>query len=928
MTANSVFVGRSAELARLSELLDQAREGRSGGVFLLGDAGVGKSRLLGEAKRMAAERGVRVASAACLPLTTPLPLDPVLQLLRSLGHPVRASVGDSPRDMFWIVLERLQQASVPGPLLLSLDDVQWSDGATIDLVHYCLARLTDLPLAWLLTARSARSQVRLVHRLEREGLLERLELGTLSGQETRELTESLLDGSNVSEDVIDILYTRTGGNPFLCVELLRALSSTGAAGRLSGAGAPGAVEALVPATVRDAIEDRADRLSPTARAALDWAAVLPEPFVFEELEAVAGAGSGNAPEELADAGFLLGGEDGRWRFLHSIIRDSVYRQLPQAERIRRHARVADALAAGPLARLAPQLERARRWRQAAKAYLKLGEAALNAGEGADAARLYEHAEQLAGVANDELLRRRAGAGRVLALLRAGAGQEARRTASALRSALRIESEPDERLRFLGSYAMALMLVHDTADIESARDALEEAAPLIEHAKGPALADALATRAWFSLRTGERTLALADAEIAADLARASDDARLEARVLNSLGLAVGMNRSAVEGVGILERAAELAFKASLPVEAGRAYVNLSFLDSFAGDTLSAQAHLHAGLAIEGLPASLTAVMHSNMGFFEAELGDLDAGLAHELAALRVAARGGPLTRVKVACDLTYVHLWRGELAAARRLLESYELLPGDIKCTPASELWGFLLEEEGAPAEALAPYRKGAVLFDPISVNCEAGVARTAAAIGDPAAARAALARMDRLVQRWPVGEWMREEARGWVATGEGRTDEAIQRFRAAADRSSRAYDSVRLRLEAARLAASREQVRAAIEEFEQMGAVHAADRARSIARGLGMRPGRRQRRGGLLSGREQEVARLVAAGKTNAEIAAALYLSPRTVERHVGNVLAKLGYRSRVQIVTEAAAGRLPGAANTTRVASQRLNLTEEAIGP
>ena len=174
---------------------------------------------------------------------------------------------------------------------------------------------------------------------------------------------------------------------------------------------------------------------------------------------------------------------------------------------------------------------------------------------------------------------------------------------------------------------------------------------------------------------------------------------------------------------------------------------------------------------------------------------------------------------------------------------------------------------------------------------------------------------------------MREEARGWVAAGEHRLEDAIEHLRAAAAGSNQAYDAARLRLEAARLAGDLEELKASIEEFDRMGARRAADRARAIARGFGMRPGRRRNPAGVLSAREQEVAQLVGAGQTNAEIAAALFLSPRTVERHVGNILTKLGYRSRIQIATEAAAGRLPGAANTTRVASQRLNLTEEAIG-
>jgi DNA-binding NarL/FixJ family response regulator len=104
-----------------------------------------------------------------------------------------------------------------------------------------------------------------------------------------------------------------------------------------------------------------------------------------------------------------------------------------------------------------------------------------------------------------------------------------------------------------------------------------------------------------------------------------------------------------------------------------------------------------------------------------------------------------------------------------------------------------------------------------------------------------------------------------------------------------------------------------------MGARHAADRARAMARSLGMRPGRRHVAEGGLSAREQEVAQLVVSGQTNSEIAAALYLSPRTVERHVGNILTKLGYRSRVEIAREVATGHPPGARAAARAAAQPL---------
>jgi DNA-binding CsgD family transcriptional regulator len=894
-----VFVGRSAELEKVSSLLDEVEHGRAAGLFVLGEAGVGKSSLISEAQRMASRRGVRVASAACLPLTAPLPLDPVVDLLRTLGQPLGFAVGESPREVFWTVVEHLEQASVPGPLLLCLDDLQWSDAATIDVVHYCLARLSDLPLGWLLAARSGRSQSRVVHRLEREGLLEHLELGTFSASETRLLAEAVLGTSEVSENVLTALYQRTDGNPFLCVELLHALSGT--TGRAEADG-------LVPATIADAIEDRADRLSVTARAALDWAACLPEPFGFEELEAVGGPGVGDAPEELADAGFLVHGPDGSWSFLHSMIRDAVYGRLPEADRVRRHGLVADALKSGPPERLAPQLEYARRWIESAHVYLRLGHSALNAAQAEDAARLFDHAEKLARIGGDEQLVRRARMGRVLGLLHTDDENGARHAADALRAELRTRADPAERLGFLSRYATELLFVR--FNLALAREVLDEAEPLMESAAPVTLAAALAARAWIELRLGEGDSALADAQTAAELLPADSDRALEARVLNTLGLAVGMLRSVPEGKEILERAVNRALEGDLPAEAVRAYVNHSFLDELSGDTEAVSKHSTLALSVRGAPPALTAVLRANLAFAEADRGNLDSGLAHGLAAVRIAEPGE--ARMLAESALAYVHLWRGELQSVRRILESWRFDAGGVIDARSAELWGQLLEEEGTPAESLTRYNQGAALEDPMPrLSCELGVARTAVSIGDLDNAREALALMDEVVARSPGGEWMREEALGWIAVGEDRTGDATAHLRSAAAGSTRAYDTARLRLEAARLAGDRDEVLAAIDEFEQMGARRAADRARAVARNLGMRPGRRRRATGVLTAREEEVAQLVAAGQTNAEIAATLYLSPRTVERHVGNILMKLGYRSRVEIAREVATGHLPGARGT-----------------
>ena len=117
------------------------------------------------------------------------------------------------------------------------------------------------------------------------------------------------------------------------------------------------------------------------------------------------------------------------------------------------------------------------------------------------------------------------------------------------------------------------------------------------------------------------------------------------------------------------------------------------------------------------------------------------------------------------------------------------------------------------------------------------------------------------------------------------------------------------------LTGNRELFSEAIDAFDSLGATAAGDRARSLARAHGLRPGRKREGRGNLSEREISVALLVASGKTNVEIGDLLHVSPRTVEYHLGNVMSKCGLRSRVEIAIRVAAGTLLGGSETTTTA-------------
>jgi DNA-binding CsgD family transcriptional regulator len=896
------LAGRREDLARIDKLLDAAGRGRAAALVLLGSPGLGKSRLLAESCRRATEAGIVNAHIACLPLSEPLPFEPIRALVRQQGETIAPASGHSHHEVFWDVVARLERRAVEAPLLLCIDDLQWSDAGTLELIHYCLARLADAPIAWLLTARPVDAVRLWSHRLDRAGLAEISQLSSLSLAETDQLVNAILGPERVASDLSSLVFERTGGNPFLCEELLRSLAGT--AVEHDGTVHAAALE-LVPVAVGAAVLDRLSRLGADARSALEWASILPVPFTRAEIEAVAGADAAFAVDLLEEESFLVHDPEG-WRFLHAILRDAVYQGRPERERVRRHGLVADSMADGSAERRAPQLAAAERWSVAAKAYLELATAALDRGEGSDALRLTDRALELAQQSNDQRLCQKARAGRVLALLRSGNAEVALVEARDVRALFRTEARPDDRLEFLSTLAMAL--VEDAANVDGALEVLDEASPLIGESDGALLAKALSIRALILAVAKQARLALPDAERAVEIAASTGDPGLEARALNALGLAVGVARNPRDGMRILERAAAYGHLAGAAAETARARINLAFLAELAGDLQTSMINSRLAVEIKGVPPSVAVLARANRACVLYEQGDLDGALADLLAAMRMAEQAGAHAEAMVAGPLVKVHLYRGELAAARRVLERVDgLATFGYKLDLA---WGTLLEEEGALEDALESYRRGAAGDDDSdSPDCLAGMAAMAVLVGDLVLARDSVSKLREAADLWPgVGNWFLSAARGWLALGEGREDEATACFSAAVSQCFTAHPANRLRLEVARLSRDRDLMLQVISEFERMGAFRDADRARALARELGMRPGRKRSHGDLLSTREQEVAQLVAAGQTNAEIARALFLSPRTVERHVSNILTKLDYRSRIQIATEAAAGRLPGA--------------------
>ena len=380
------LVAREVEMTRLLATLDTVQAGTGQLVLLVGEPGVGKTRLAQEVLQAARAQGfggvtgrcyapqatvpyypflealVRAAAAAPLALRSALPLEwpEVARLIpdQRLGTPgARAtsptpplegggSVGDQQQRLFWQVTGFLQALAAEQPLALLLDDLHWADGASLELLLHLTRQTRNRPILLLGTYRE--SEVPADHPLAvgvrdliRAQLVERIELQQLSREGTAALLSATLEGGDVSEGVTDLIHSPTEGNAFFVQELLRTLLERGEI--LQGSDGwweprAGAV-AAVPMTVQAAVLERVSRLSPAAQEMLGLASVLGQRFRFDDLLTTSRQ-IPQTPEALASAAAPPGGSEAESQLeavLEEAVRARVLREVGGSEYVFSHA---------------------------------------------------------------------------------------------------------------------------------------------------------------------------------------------------------------------------------------------------------------------------------------------------------------------------------------------------------------------------------------------------------------------------------------------------------------------------------------------------------------------------------------------------------------------------------------------------------------
>lgn len=900
------LVGRQDCVEIIAGVVHRVRQGRFAVVEVSGEPGIGKSRVLAEAARLAREAGLVVHAGRATQFEREIPL----ATFRDSFRQVRIDGSDADRFGVYSAVRRHLECAVGGAALV-LDDLQWADQASVELVEFLIRHPSEAPVFVVVAFRGSRPPVRVVDAITRAGeSATRLHLGPLTATDVRELLPS------VADDRRDLLMRASRGNP-LYLRALTRLTDASLADLVRESDGDGDEAVPVDEFTRRilrtlvvdvaALDERVQRVAYAAAVVGDHAAIdlvahvadLPESIVVIALDQLCWAG--------------LGDMDGAWFcYPHPLIRAAAHELAGPAWRVRAHARAARYLREhnGPLHLVAHHVERsaqygddlststlvqagrsvvfqapgtAARWLGTALRVLAttgpmhaqrpvvMLQYARALGLAGDLGRSWEVLQEL--LCDGNPVRAEAAAfGMVIARFRGDLD-----TASAL-----IHAElPQARRDPAAEGKLRVQLAALAALNEQADDAMDHARRAVDLLDGqrPALASAArALEAWGAVYAGHLTEARTAAGAAARLLNTVSDVTL---------------RPHVELLG-----------------------PLAWAEMRLGDLTAATAHLERAHAVveqarhsSALPYLM--VVHAALA---TRLGRVDDALRFAEQAALLADQVGSL-EMRAMADAVRIRplLWTSGPAAA--LAAADGLADGT---RPRSRTWWRIGQLDLAIAHTVAADVRPGLTF--LTDPDVAWPADPTTEVARQVAIAKALARTDAVDEAWRAADTAEAVAttagldyerglswyaRAFVAARAGRLDQATSLATQAATMFAATSAPVE-EAQAHHLAGVAHSRRGDHDrgeaEFALAKAGHDACGAHWLASTVDLdrqryafSPG--ERSAGLLTRREREIADLVATGLSNQEIATRLFLSRRTVESHLSHIFPKLNVRTRSALV-------------------------------
>ncbi|WP_406313274.1 LuxR C-terminal-related transcriptional regulator [Streptosporangium sp. NBC_01639] len=934
------LVGRNDELAELLSAVTRA----PAVAVIEGESGIGKTRLVTELAARPELAGHRILIGGCGRIREPFPLGPILDALRGMAaylvpenlspltgvlrplmpelapllpaapEPLDDRAGERHR-VFRALAEVLGSL---GRVVLVAEDMHWADEQTVDFIGYLLA---DPPpeLSVVITFRGedVGLDVRtLTTRLPGSVARAHVILKPLNVEQTSVMMASILAADRISEEFAEYLCERTSGLPLVIQELLALLRDRGTLIRRGGGWARKTIDELnVPAGLRDLVLERVSRLSPGARAVAEAAAVLQVAVPVSVLVATGRVGREEALEgldEVLQSG-LFAERSGMMGFRHILAAQAVYESIPLPRRQSLHGRAAtavEALRPLPLGQVAHHLRHAGlvdAWVDAAE---KAADQAFELGDDTEAAHLLGEVLEHANLGDER---------RTLLAVKLGWAATQLLHAPNVIDLLSdvLAQEPPGELRGQLRFLLGLLYERQGVEPERQRQIMAEAVEdLIGHR--PDLAAWAMTGLGVPMVPG---VPLAEHVTWLDRALESvssiEDPVHTVFLLGKVAMvltSIGDSRWA----GLTDRILEMTGGSPRRRREVNAYYSLGQAACVAGWHELAERLLTAALAAaDGCDSTRETeyVCRTDLALVAFCRGSWDE-LDEEIVFLVERLSDRPHNSIVVETVAACLALARGDAGARGALRDvirrttssgAFDLLPFPVSAVIR------LATAQGEPEAAIATTAETFAVWEakelwPLAVRAMPALVEALVAAGRQAEAGELVERYELALHGLdaPLAPAALRHARGFLAEGTAAADH----FLLAADVYGHlqcGYEAAQAEEEAAKRlfglgdTRARQTLEAAMAAYEDMGARWDLDRVARIARRQGLSLPARHRGGTRgyghsLSPRELEVARLAATGLTNKEIARELFLSAKTVDKHLGAALRKLGLHSRAAL--------------------------------